>query len=153
MLDIECFAFLNRALENELAPIVVMASNRGITTIRGTNYKSPHGIPLDLLDRLLIIKTEPYTDKEIRRILDIRCKEEDVDMSNDAKDLLTKIGIEASLRYAIHMISTAALVAQKRKGMMVEIDDIKRVYGLFVDVKRSAKYLAEYQQGYMFHNE
>ena len=34
MLDIECFSFLNRALENELAPLVVMASNRGMARIR-----------------------------------------------------------------------------------------------------------------------
>lgn len=33
---------------------------------------SPHGIPIDLLDRLLIISTEPYTEREIRLILDIR---------------------------------------------------------------------------------
>lgn len=39
MLDIECFSFLNRALETENAPIVIVATNRGITTIRGTNYK------------------------------------------------------------------------------------------------------------------
>lgn len=37
MLDIECFSFLNRALESDLAPILIMASNRGITTIRGIN--------------------------------------------------------------------------------------------------------------------
>ena len=58
MLDVECFSFLGRALENEMAPILVVATNRGITNIRGTNYKSPHGIPLDFLDRLLIISTE-----------------------------------------------------------------------------------------------
>jgi RuvB-like protein 2 len=29
MLDIECFSFLNRALENEMAPVVIMATNRG----------------------------------------------------------------------------------------------------------------------------
>ncbi len=40
MLDVECFSFLNRALENDLAPILVVATNRGITRIRGTNYKS-----------------------------------------------------------------------------------------------------------------
>lgn len=39
---------------------------------RGTNYRSPHGIPIDLLDRLLIINTQPYSEREIRRILDIR---------------------------------------------------------------------------------
>lgn len=59
MLDIECFSWLNRALENPNSPIMIMATNRGITTIRGTNYKSPHGIPIDLLDRLLIISTKP----------------------------------------------------------------------------------------------
>ena len=31
MLDIECFSFLNRALESEQAPIVILATNRGIT--------------------------------------------------------------------------------------------------------------------------
>merc|ERR1719424_2073708 len=50
MLDIECFSYLNRALESDLAPVLVVATNRGITRIRGTNYKSPHGIPIDLLD-------------------------------------------------------------------------------------------------------
>ena len=29
MLDMECFSFLNRALEDEMAPIVIMATNRG----------------------------------------------------------------------------------------------------------------------------
>ena len=39
MLDIECFAFLNRALESPMAPLMVTATNRGITKIRGTNYR------------------------------------------------------------------------------------------------------------------
>ncbi|GAU13448.1 hypothetical protein TSUD_127450 [Trifolium subterraneum] len=150
MLDIECFSFLNRALENEMSPILVVATNRGITTIRGTNYKSPHGIPIDLLDRLLIISTQPYTEDEIRKILDIRCQEEDVDMSEGAKHLLTKIGGETSLRYAIHLITAADLACQKRKGKTVELDDINRVYNLFLDVKRSTQYLMEYQSQYMF---
>jgi RuvB-like protein 2 len=101
MLDIECFSFMNRALESETAPIVIFATNRGITTIRGTEYKSPHGIPLDLLDRMLIIITQPYSEEEIAQILEIRCEEEDVELNEDAKELLTKIGMETSLRYAI----------------------------------------------------
>lgn len=152
MLDIECFSFLNRALENEMAPILVVATNRGITTIRGSNYKSPHGIPLDLLDRLLIITTQPYTEDEIRKILDIRSQEEEVEMSEEAKHLLTKIGVDASLRYAIHLITAAALACQKRKGKIVEMEDINRVYHLFLDVKRSTQYLMEYQSQYMFND-
>lgn len=33
MLDIECFTYLNRALESALAPIVVFATNRGICQV------------------------------------------------------------------------------------------------------------------------
>merc|ERR1712159_237896 len=151
MSDIECFSFLNRALEMESSPIVIMATNRGITNIRGTDYKSPHGIPLDLLDRMLIISTKPYTQKEIRKIIDIRAEEEDVEMTDTAKELLTKIGSDSSLRYVIHLITVSNLVALKRKAQEVDVQDIRKVYSLFVDVKRSTQFLHEYQQEFMFH--
>ncbi|EPB91187.1 RuvB-like 2 [Mucor circinelloides 1006PhL] len=155
MLDIECFSFLNRALEDDMAPVVIMASNRGITHIRGTKYKSPHGIPVDLLDRMLIISTNPYEEKEVKEILNIRCQEEDVEMTDDAKDVLTRIGTETSLRYSIHLITAANLVARKRKAPAVDVQDIKRVYSLFLDEKRSVQYLKDYQDQYMFneHND
>ena len=41
-------------------------------------------MPIDLLDRLLIISTQPYSERELRQILDIRCEEEDCDMSGAA---------------------------------------------------------------------
>merc|ERR1711865_943951 len=151
MLDIECFSFLNRALEQDTSPVVIMATNRGITNIRGTDYKSPHGIPIDLLDRMLIISTQPYTQKEIRKIIDIRAEEEDVEMNDDAKELLTKIGCESTLRYSIHLITAASLVSLKRKAQEVSMQDIRKVYSLFVDVKRSTQFLMEYQQEFMFH--
>ena len=150
MLDIECFSFLNRALESDMAPVLVVATNRGITRIRGTNYRSPHGIPIDLLDRLLIISTTPYSESELRKIIDIRCEEEDVEMSDDAKELLTKIGHETSLRYAIQLITAADIACTKRKGEEVDIEDISKVYTLFVDIKRSTQYMLEFQDQYMF---
>ncbi|KAI6699386.1 hypothetical protein NL676_013710 [Syzygium grande] len=71
-------------------------------------------------------------------------------MSEEAKLLLTKIGVDTSLRYAINLITAAALACQKRKGKVVELEDITRVYSLFLDVKRSTQYLMEYQSQYMF---
>ncbi|KAG8140207.1 putative RuvB-like helicase protein [Naja naja] len=150
MLDIECFSFLNRALESDMAPVLIMATNRGITRIRGTNYQSPHGIPIDLLDRMLIISTSPYSDKETKQILKIRCEEEDVEMNEDAYTVLTRIGLETSLRYAIQLITAANLVCRKRKGTEVQVDDIKRVYSLFLDESRSTQYMKEYQDAFMF---
>jgi RuvB-like protein 2 len=48
------------------------------------------------------------------------------------------------------MIVTASLSAEKRESAKMEIDDIKRVYRLFVDVKRSTQYLMEYSKEFMF---
>lgn len=72
MLDIECFTYLNRALESSLAPIVILATNRGICTIRGTDLVSAHGVPIDLLDRLLIVRTTNYNLEDLVKIISIR---------------------------------------------------------------------------------
>lgn len=150
MLDIECFSYLNRALESDMAPVVVMATNRGITRIRGTNYRSPHGIPIDLLDRMIIIRTVAYSEKEMKEILKIRCEEEDCLMHPDALAILTKIATDTSLRYAIQLITTANLVCKRRKATEVTTEDVKKVYSLFLDENRSSQILKEYQDEYMF---
>lgn len=150
MLDIECFSFLNRAIEDDMAPVLVMATNRGITRIRGTQYRSPHGIPIDLLDRTVIIPTSPYQVKELGQILKIRCEEEDCEISEDGLTVLTKIASEASLRYSIQLITVANLVCRKRKGTQITVDDIKRVYSLFYDESRSVQFLSEYQKEFLF---
>jgi RuvB-like protein 2 len=150
ILDLECFAFINRAIESEQAPVVIMATNRGITKIRMTNQVSPHGLPLDLLDRLLIITTKPYTNDEVKQILTIRCEEEDVEIDEEAMELLTKIGTETSLRYAIHLITVSNIIAQKRKSNEVEMDDISQAYSLFIDIERSKAFLRDYEKDFMF---
>lgn len=99
MLDIECFTYLNRALESSLAPIVIFATNRGMCTIRGTeDVVAPHGIPIDLLDRLLIIRTLPYTIDEIKVIVRIRAKIENLLVDDNAADMIAETGIKTSLR-------------------------------------------------------
>ena len=150
MLDIECFSFLNRALESEQAPIVIMATNRGVTKIRGTNYIGPHGLPEDLLDRMLIITTSPYTKTELRQILETRCQEEDVEIAEEALDYLTEIAEKKSLRYGMHLITTANIVAKRRKIGTVGVAEIGKVYNLFADIENSKKFLIELQHTLMF---
>lgn len=53
-------------------------------------------------------------------------------------------------RYAIYMITAAALCCAKRKGTTVDVEDIKRTYSLFIDVGRSTQFLKEYHRDYMF---
>ena len=52
MLDVECFTYLNALLESSMAPTVIFATNRGKASVRGaSDIVSPHGMPVDLLDR------------------------------------------------------------------------------------------------------
>ncbi len=149
MLDIECFSYINRALEDELAPIVIMASNRGHTRIRGTNYRSPHGLPLDFLDRVVIVSTHAYAKEEIQQILSIRAQEEEVDLTPDALALLTKIGQEAGLRYASNLITTSTLLSQKRRAKEVGIEDVQRSFALFFDPGRSVKFVSDFEKRFI----
>lgn len=150
MLDIECFSFLNRALESDMAPVVVMATNRGITRIRGTNYRGPHGMPIDLLDRMIIIRTVPYSKVEVKEILKIRCEEEDCQLHHDALSVLTRIATSNSLRYAIQLITTANLVCKRRKATEVSVEDVQKVFNMFLDESRSSKIMEDYQDEYLF---
>ena len=107
MLDMECFTYLNLALESSLLSNVMFATKHGTCNIRfaqlnsilvlwmsldwssyvdtcgcyevklkfflllwcrGTDISSPHGIPVDLLDRVVIIRTLPYTFQEIVQV-------------------------------------------------------------------------------------
>ncbi|MCJ1336471.1 RuvB-like protein 2 [Bachmanniomyces sp. S44760] len=149
MLDIECFSYINRALEDELAPIVIMASNRGNSRIRGTTYRSPHGLPLDFLDRVVIVSTHAYDTDEIRQILAIRAQEEEVDVTPNALAFLTKIGEEAGLRYASNIITTSTLLSQKRKAKVVDLEDVQRSFALFYDSARSVKFVSDFEKRFI----
>ena len=149
MLDIECFSFLSRAMESELAPIIILATNRGFTKIRGTDMVSPHGLPLDLLDRLLIIRTRPYTKEEIREILRIRAEEEGVKLSEEALEELTRIGSERSLRYAVQLLTPANILAKQRGSNVIGPEDVKAACELFISVKDSAEYLRKHEEAFL----
>ncbi|BBG22911.1 RuvB-like helicase [Sulfuracidifex tepidarius] len=145
MLDMEAFSFLTRALESDLSPILILATNRGVTKIRGTDVESPHGMPLDLLDRLLIIPTKPYSTEEIKEILKIRAEELDVMIEPEALDALTKLGVENSMRYAVELIEPSLVIAQREGRSTIKVDDVNKASGLFSDLKRSVKYVKEYE--------
>jgi RuvB-like protein 1 (pontin 52) len=141
MLDLECFTYLNRSLESSLAPIVVFATNRGITTIRGTQLKAPHGIPIDVLDRMLIVPTLPYSVDEMIAICQIRAATEQMEVSPEAFVLLGAIGQKTSLRYATQLLTPAKLIAETQGRSQILPEDLEQVDDLFLDGKASAQLL------------
>merc|ERR1712188_47250 len=149
MLDIECFTYLNRALESTLAPIVILATNRGVCNVRGTEVSAPHGIPTDLIDRLMIVRTLPYSLEEMVHILSIRAKVEGIAVEETALQFTGQIGSQTSLRYAVQLLTPANIIAEVNGREQVTPADVEEASGLFFDAKASAKLLAAHGDKYM----
>ncbi|PNW79413.1 hypothetical protein CHLRE_09g414050v5 [Chlamydomonas reinhardtii] len=149
MLDIECFTYLNRALESSLSPIVIFATNRGLCTIRGTDITSPHGVPVDLLDRLVIIRTLPYTLSEMVQILAIRAQVEGIGIDEESLAFLGEVGERTSLRHAVQLLTPASMLARTNGRDAIVRGDLEDVDNLFHDAKYSARLLAEQADKYI----
>ncbi|KAK2987750.1 hypothetical protein RJ640_016345 [Escallonia rubra] len=149
MLDMECFSYLNRALESSLSPIVIFATNRGICNVRGTDMTSPHGIPVDLLDRLVIIRTETYGPAEMIQILAIRAQVEELLIDEESLAFLGELGQQASLRHAVQLLSPASVVAKMNGRDSICKADLEEVNSLYLDAKSSARLLQQQQDRYI----
>lgn len=82
---------------------------------------SPHGIPSDLLDRILIIVTKPYKIEEILAVVKIRADAEGVKLDNDALTYLSNLGADTSLRYVVQLLTPAKLLAQVNSRDIVTV--------------------------------
>lgn len=143
MLDIECFTYLNRALESPISPIVILASNRGKCTIRGTDdIVAAHGIPPDLLARLLIIPTNIYAPDEVKTIIRLRARTEGLAISEPALEKVAEHGVHVSLRYALQLLTPANILARVNRKGEIDVDDVVECEDLFIDARRSANIVA-----------
>lgn len=154
MLDLEAFTYLTRALESTISPIVILASNRGLAPIRGADVSLPpaaHGIPPDLLARLLIIPTFPYQPDEIKAIVRSRARVESINLTEDALSRVAELGSKVSLRYAIQILAPASVLAQVggKQNREVGTGEIEECESLFLDAGRSASLVGNAGSGYI----
>ena len=63
---------------------------------------------IDLLDRLLIVRTLPYSEEEMVQIIKLRASTEGLTIDEAAVTVLGQIGSNATLRYAIQVGSKIA---------------------------------------------
>ncbi|KAJ0083647.1 hypothetical protein Patl1_30360 [Pistacia atlantica] len=119
MLDMECFSYLNRALESSLSPIVIFATNRGICNVR---YDTS--------------------------CADVENVEELV-LDEDSLAYLGEIARETSLRHAVQLLSPASIVAKLNGRDSISKADVEEVKELYLDAKSSAKLLQEQQEKYI----
>jgi len=148
MLDIECFTYLNALLESPLAPTVILATNRGNSIVRGTSdVRSPHGIPLDLLDRCLIVKTEPYTQQQVAKVVQLRANVENLKLGEGVLDKIASEGSRGSLRYALQLLTPASITSTLNGRSEITLEDVGEMTELFLDAKTSAEMIGTFEGG------
>jgi RuvB-like protein 1 (pontin 52) len=122
------------------------------TTIRGTETQSPHGIPVDLLDRMRIIPTTPYAVNEMVHILFSNAGRhvmEGMELEDDPLKELRLVGARTSLRHAVQVLTAAKLIAETQGGTKITPDDVQQVDMLFLDGKATSAQMLATTEGIM----
>ena len=123
MLDCECYSTLNRLIESDLCPFLVLTSNHTppndhsmqIDEHLNNHLDYPLGIAPDFLERSIIIRTNPYTLKELQSIIEIRAREENIKLSDEACIILCDVASSKSLRYALQIMSVSNILLSRHR--------------------------------------
>jgi RuvB-like protein 1 (pontin 52) len=66
---LNCSTGINTAILSTILPLYICDfTTLTLLVFRGTDMTSPHGIPVDLLDRLVIVRTETYGPIEMIQV-------------------------------------------------------------------------------------
>ena len=104
---------------------------------------------MDLIDRLVIVRTLPYSLQDIMQIVSIRAKTEGIAIEDEGLAYLSQIGDATSLRYAIQLLSPASIIGAANGRDTIAQGDIDEASKLFLDTKASAKLLTERADKYI----
>ncbi|MCC6042041.1 MAG: hypothetical protein LM598_00170 [Candidatus Verstraetearchaeota archaeon] len=66
-----------------------------------------------------------------------------IELSAEALDLLTEIGVKRSLRYAAQLLQPARVVAETWGSNIVKPEHVKKVMSVYLDFRDSINYLNE----------
>ena len=95
----------------------------------------------------MIIKTSLYTRDEIRKVLELRCKVEGISLRQEALDRLADEGERSSLRFALQLLTPAAILAKTMGQSEVGLEQVGELGDLFMDAKTSANHLKGMENG------
>jgi len=135
LLSTDCFSFLIKILDGLLSPSLICVSNCIKNKIPGVEKFSQYGVPLDFLDRFLIIYTRPLEIFQLKEIISIRCLDGNVILEDNGYKLLVKIGLECGIRYALYILTMSINILDPTRAM-IKFINILKAYDLFVDYKR-----------------
>lgn len=92
---------------------------------------------------MLIVRTLPYNQEEIKTIIGKRASLEGLTLTDDALEKLSKQGLTTSLRYAVQLLTPAGVLSTTAGRSEITVQDIEECEFLFLDSRRSTKVLQE----------
>ncbi|KAL0265759.1 UNVERIFIED_CONTAM: hypothetical protein PYX00_011474 [Menopon gallinae] len=128
ILDRRDLVHFNKLVEQDWAPLILMIVSR-VETLDW---------PRDLLDRVLVVRTDKYSKDNLRHIIKVRSSEENTGVDGDALEALVDVAARGGLKYALNLLTLSGVRASKR-GARVSAPDVQRVRELFVDPFRAAE--------------
>ena len=97
-------------------------------------------MPVDLIDRIMIVMMMRYRYAPMEQIIKIRALTEGISIADDALALLAVVGTKSTLRYAVQLLTPAFLMARINGRESVSVDDVNEINGLFRDAKTSVRF-------------
>ena len=89
-----------------------------------------------------MVPTHSYSADEIRDVLAIRAKYEQLDIADDALAHPAEIAISTSLRYAIQLLTPASILVETTGKTQLQVADIESVNELYMHGLASARLLS-----------
>lgn len=135
LLDSNCYSFLGKIIENTFSPNFIFTTNCERGKINGLNSSGPHGIPIDFLDRFLMLATSPLSNFEFEQILDAKSNMLGLNFDIWSKRLLVKIALECGLNYILHLFPIICLDLEKDQKK-INVEKIKNSFKLFLNYRK-----------------
>lgn len=138
LLDAECYSFLNTVSELKNSPTVILSTTQALRRAPANNGPARGSVPSDLLSRMLVVETEPYTEGQVTQIIRNRVEEEAVEVDEPGIERLAKLAQEHGLRYAFNILSAADVLAC-RTNKAVTPPMISLLTGIFISEKSAGE--------------
>lgn len=135
LLDNVCYSYVGKLIENTFSPNFIFTTNCSRKKINGSNNIAPHGIPIDFLDRFLMLPTSPLSKFEIEQIIETKSTILGLSFALQSRQLFVKIALECGLNYALHLLPIICLDLEKDQNLIC-MDKIKGSYKLFLNYRK-----------------
>jgi RuvB-like protein 1 (pontin 52) len=148
-LNFDSFCFLTRLLDSRYSPLILLSTNR--TTIVNLKNFLDSKIPINFLNRCLIIRTKKYVQNEMANIIVLKAKTSKIVMTGNAIKKLRSIAVLTSLRFSILLSLAAGLISNTFNEKIINESLVTFVNFIFF-FSQESRFIRENEKNYLIIN-